>query len=158
MFACWLLQVPATCYSVSQGRICLDKSTCCHTIEVADQTFYLTQSQYTDTGPTSPTADPIVYCQVPGRVATGVPIFKSLVWLDPEKARRKRDVNPGSFTLEADALTTRPMRRSLRAKTVGCYRTRWLSKYAWVVSRDKACVTYFTISQAKILCFVEEGI
>ena len=25
---------------------------------VADQTFYLTQSQYTDTGPTSPSADP----------------------------------------------------------------------------------------------------
>ena len=34
--------------------------TSCHTeIEVADQTFYLTQSQYTDTGPTSPSADPI---------------------------------------------------------------------------------------------------
>ena len=36
--------------SVSQGRICSDNFTCCHTeIEVADQTFYLTQSQYTDT-------------------------------------------------------------------------------------------------------------
>ena len=46
--------------SVSQGRICLDKFTCCHTeIAVADQTFYLTQSQYTDTGPTSSSADPI---------------------------------------------------------------------------------------------------
>ena len=46
--------------SVSQGRICSDNCTCCHTeIEVADQTFYLTQSQYTDTGPTSPSADPI---------------------------------------------------------------------------------------------------
>ena len=46
--------------SLSQGRICLDKLTCCHTeIEVADQTFYLTHSQYTDTGPTSPSADPI---------------------------------------------------------------------------------------------------
>ena len=45
---------------VSQGRICSDKFTCCHTeIEVADQTFYLTQSQYTDTGLTSPSADPI---------------------------------------------------------------------------------------------------
>ena len=34
--------------------------TCCHTeIEVADQTFRLTQSQYTDTGPTSPSTDPI---------------------------------------------------------------------------------------------------
>ena len=46
--------------SVSQGRICSDNFTCCHTeTEVADQTFYLTQSQYTDTGPTSPSADPI---------------------------------------------------------------------------------------------------
>ena len=46
--------------SVSQGRICSDNVMCCHTeIEAADQTFYLTQSQYTDTGPTSPSADPI---------------------------------------------------------------------------------------------------
>ena len=46
--------------SVSQGRICSDNFTCCHTeIEAADPTFHLTQSQYTDTGPTSPSADPI---------------------------------------------------------------------------------------------------
>ena len=46
--------------TVSQGRICSDKCTCCHTeIEVADQTFHLTQSQYADTGPTSLSADPI---------------------------------------------------------------------------------------------------
>ena len=46
--------------SVSEGRISSDNFTCCHTeIDVADQTFYLTQSQYTDTGPTSPSAGPI---------------------------------------------------------------------------------------------------
>ena len=46
--------------SVSQGRICSDNLTCCHTeTEVADPSFHLTQSQYTDTGPTSPSADPI---------------------------------------------------------------------------------------------------
>ena len=46
--------------SVSQGRICSDNFTCCHTeIDVTDQTFYLTQSHYTDTGPNSPSADPI---------------------------------------------------------------------------------------------------
>ena len=46
--------------SVSQGRICTDNFTCCHTeMEAADPTFHLTQSQYTDTGPTSPSADPI---------------------------------------------------------------------------------------------------
>ena len=45
--------------SVSQGRICSDNCMCCHTeIEVADQTLIFTQSQYTDTGPTSPSADP----------------------------------------------------------------------------------------------------
>ena len=46
--------------SVSQGRFCSDNFTCCHTeIEVADQTFHLTQSQYTDSGPTSPITDHI---------------------------------------------------------------------------------------------------
>ena len=46
--------------SVSQGRICSDSFTCCHTeIEVADPTFHLTQSQYTDTGQTSPSTDPV---------------------------------------------------------------------------------------------------
>ena len=60
--------------SVFQGWICSDKFTCCHTeSEVEDQTFYLTQSQYTDTGPTISSADPIH--QMPGRGATGVPVF-----------------------------------------------------------------------------------
>ena len=46
--------------SVSQGRICSDNFTCCHTeIEVADPAFHLTQSQYNDTTPTSSSADPI---------------------------------------------------------------------------------------------------
>ena len=35
-------------------------------------------------------------------------------WYDstPKKSRRKRDSNPGSSALEADAFTTRPTRRS----------------------------------------------
>ena len=46
--------------SVSQGRICSESFTCCHTeIEVADPTLHLTRSQYTDTGPTSPSTNPI---------------------------------------------------------------------------------------------------
>ena len=97
--------------SVSQGRICSDNLTCCHTeIEVAYQTFYLTQSQYTDTGPTSPSPDPIMpgawqgsywsaNFEVTGMTLTG-------------KIRRKRDSNPGSSAPGADALTTRPARRS----------------------------------------------
>ena len=60
MYVCWLLNAPATGYSVSQGRICSDNFTFCQTeIEVAEQTFYLTQSQYTDTWPTSPNVDSI---------------------------------------------------------------------------------------------------
>ena len=64
--------------SVSHKQICSDNFTCCHTeIEFADQTFHLTQVQYTDTGPISPSTDPIT----PGawQVATGVPSFNSLV-------------------------------------------------------------------------------
>ena len=57
LLACLMSQQHA---SVSQGQTCSDKFTCRYTeTEVADQTFYLTQSQYTDTGPTSPSTDPI---------------------------------------------------------------------------------------------------
>ena len=90
--------------SVSQGRICSDNFTCCHTeIEVADQTFYLTQAQYTDTGPTSPSADPITPSALQGSHWSAN--FSSH-WYDstPKKSRRKRDSNPGSSALEADAL------------------------------------------------------
>ena len=46
--------------SVSEGRICSDNFACCHTeIEVADPTFHLIQSQYTDTGPAIRSTDPI---------------------------------------------------------------------------------------------------
>ena len=43
--------------------------------------------------------------QAPGRVATGVPIFKSLVWLDSGKIPTQAGFEPGIFrSLEADAL------------------------------------------------------
>ena len=60
---CWLVGCLTSQQhaSVSQGRICSDNFMCCHTeTEVADPTFHLTQSQYTDTGPTSPSTDPIM--------------------------------------------------------------------------------------------------
>ena len=44
----------------SLRRVCADKFTWCHTeAGDADQTLYITQSQYTDTGSTSPSTDPI---------------------------------------------------------------------------------------------------
>ena len=46
--------------SVPQGRVCSDSYMCCHTdLQVADQSFPLTQSRHTDTGPTSPGADAV---------------------------------------------------------------------------------------------------
>ena len=99
--------------SVSQGRICSDNFTCCHTeIEVADPTFYLTQSLYADTGPTSPSADPITPGAWQGSHWSAN--FEVIGMTRPrKKSRRKRDSNPGPSALEADALTTRPTRRLL---------------------------------------------
>ena len=100
---------------VSQGWICSDKRTCCR--EVADPTSYLTQSQYTDTEPTTPSADPFMpgawqgshwsaNFEVNGMTRPG------------QKSCRTRDSNPRSSIPEADALTTRPARRSCTWKQV----------------------------------------
>ena len=99
--------------SVSQGRICSDNYTCCHTeIEVADQTFYLTQSQYTDTRLTSPSADPITPGTWQGSHWSASSIFKSLVWLDLEKIPVLAGFKPGIFRSRGGRLTTRPTRWS----------------------------------------------
>ena len=109
--------------SVSQGRICSDNFTCCHTeIEVADPTLHLTQSQYTDTGHTSPSTDPIM----PARHLAGWPLECQFLshWHDstPDKSRCKWDLNPGSSALEVDAISTRPMRRSHSKDSVSYYK------------------------------------
>ena len=94
---------------VSQRLICSGNCTCCHTeTEVADQIFNLIQSQYTDTGPTSPSADPIT-----SSAWQGSPWSTLSHWYDltrKKKKRRKRESNPGSSALKANALTTRPTR------------------------------------------------
>ena len=60
LIVCLLLNVPARYYSVSQGRACSDDCSCCHTdAETAGQPLHITQSRYTDTGRTSPRANPI---------------------------------------------------------------------------------------------------
>ena len=50
------LNAPATCCCIS-GQICSVSFTCCY-IEKLQINFYLIQSQYSDTGSTSPSADP----------------------------------------------------------------------------------------------------
>ena len=99
--------------SVSQGWICSDNCTCCHAeIEVAIQTFHLTQSQYTDTGPTSPSAYPITPGAWQGSHWSANFEVTDQYDSTQKKSWRKRDSNPGYSTLEVDALATRPTRRS----------------------------------------------
>ena len=99
--------------SVSQGQICTDNFMCCHTeIEVADQTFYLTQSQYTDTGPTIPSADPIM--PGPWQDSHWSANFEVTGMTRPGKILSQAGSNPRSSVPEADALTIRTMRRSVK--------------------------------------------
>ena len=89
--------------SLFQGRICLGNFTCCHTErEIADQTFCLTQSRILT--PSHPVPALTLYHQVPGRGATWVPIFRSLVWHDPEKIPASRNRTPDLLLLRPEAL------------------------------------------------------
>ena len=109
LFICCLMSQQHA--SVSQGRICSDNFTRCHTeIEVAGQTFHLTQSQYTGIAPTSPSTRPIT----PG--AKQGSHWSANFWVTGmtrprKKSQRKRDSNLGSSAVEADVLTTRSTRR-----------------------------------------------
>ena len=100
----WLLSVPATCYCISETDLL--HFMCCHTeIEVADQTFYLTQSQYTNTGPTIPSAD----SRPPGarQGSHWSASFEVTGMARPGKSPlRKRELNRGSAALESDTLAT----------------------------------------------------
>ena len=91
---------------VSREQICSDNCTYCLTeIEVADQTFDLSQSQHTDNCPIGPSADPIT----PGAWRCSH-WSRSLIWPDLEKASQwKGELSPG-VPLEADTLTTMSMR------------------------------------------------
>ena len=77
--------------SVSQGRVGSNNCTCCHIETTADQTCNPTQSQYTDTGPTSPA---LTLCQAPGRVTTGVPLVTCMSYAGKKSLREKREPNP----------------------------------------------------------------
>ena len=90
--------------SVSQGRICSDNFTCCHTeIEAADPTFHLTQSQYTDTGPTSPSADPITPGAWQGSHWSAD--FKVTGMTRPRKNPAQAGIEPGIFRSGGGRLT-----------------------------------------------------
>ena len=97
--------------SVSQGLICSDNCTCSHTErEVVAQIFYLTQSQYTGTGPTSPSADLITAGAWQGSHWSAHFYVTGMTGQKSPCCERKS--NPGSSALGADALIIRPTRRS----------------------------------------------
>ena len=86
---------------VCQRRSCSGNCTCYHTeIGVAYQTSYLIQSQYTDTGQISTSADPMM----PGswQSSHGCPNFNKLVPLDP--GQNPRRIEPRTAAVGEDAL------------------------------------------------------
>ena len=63
--------------SVSQGRICTDNFTCCHTeLQIIKPS---TSPSHSILKPGRPVTALTLQCQAPDRVATGVPVLKSLV-------------------------------------------------------------------------------
>ena len=58
--------------SVSQGQICTDNFTCCHTEIEKLQVKLSTSPSHTILTPGRPVPALTLYCQAPGRVATGV--------------------------------------------------------------------------------------
>ena len=109
--------------SVSQGRICKDDFACCHSeMEVADEIFYLTQLQYSDTGPTSPSADPTT--PRAWQDSHWNANFEVTVMTRPGNIPPQAGFEPRIFRLKADALTTRPTRRSgkkVKIFAASCY-------------------------------------
>ena len=97
-FVGWLLNVPATCKCISGADLL--NFMCCHTeTEVADQTFHLTQSQYTE--PTSPSADPITPGAWQGSHWSANFLSHRYDSI-PEKSQHKQDLNLGSSVLKGD--------------------------------------------------------
>ena len=84
--------------------------------EVADQNFYLTQSQYAVTGPTSPSADPVA----PG--AWQDSHWSADFYYDSTWKKTQAGIEPGSAAPKGpDPFTTRPaMRFSAEESGVGC--------------------------------------
>ena len=91
LFVGWLLNVPATCE-------------CIPGIDLLRQFYVLTHWERSCRS-NFPSHPVIVYWhranqsqrQAPGRVATGVPILKSLVWLEPGKIPAQVRFEPGIF-------------------------------------------------------------
>ena len=98
--------------SVFQGRIFSDKFKCCDTgREVADQTFYLTQSKDTDIGPASPSTDLVTQGTWQGSHWSADCKIVRYDLTQKKSLHHKRESNLRSSAFKVDALTTRPTRQ-----------------------------------------------
>ena len=90
------------------------------------------------------------WCQTLGKVATGVPIFKSPVWLDREKSGHMWDSNPRSSALEADALTTWPTKWSGHMDVYVHFRGFWQQSSQFFLLFSFKCTQY--VRKIKDVC------
>ena len=106
--------------SVSQGWICSDNFTCCHTeIKAADPLSSSPSHSILATGPTSPSADPITPGAWHGSHWSAH--FEVIGMTRPEKIPSQSGIRtPGPSALEADALIT-PTRRSRNGGNIGLW-------------------------------------
>ena len=109
--------------TVSLGQICSDNCACCQTeTEVLYQTFYLTQSQSTDTRPTIPSTDPVKLGTWQGSHWSAN--FQVTSMTRPRKILAQVEIEPPPATLEVDAVTARPVRQylssNLKYTTASC--------------------------------------
>ena len=96
---------------VSQGWVCIHSCLSCHA-EIKLQIKLSIPPCHSILTPGQPVPALSLWRQAPGTVATGVPIFKSLVWLCLKKSWHNRESKPGSAARQADTLTTGPTRRT----------------------------------------------
>ena len=108
MFVGWLLNVPATGSCISGTDLLRQFYVLPHWDRSCRSNFPSSHSILT---PGRPIPALTLKRQAPGRVATGVPMFKSQVWLSPEKILAQAGFDPGTFRSRGGRLTTRPTRR-----------------------------------------------
>ena len=89
-------------------------------MDLADQTLYFTQSQYTNTAQTSPSADPITQGAWQGSRWSARLLSHQYNWTRKKDPHGKLESKLG-LLLEVDALTTRPMRQSKTTELVNIY-------------------------------------
>ena len=115
LFVGWLLNVPATGLCIS-GTDLLRQLYVLPLLRQKLQIELSISPSHSILTPSRPVPALTLERQTPGRVATGVSMFKSLVWLDPEKIPSPAGFEPGIFRSRgrrtgSERFTTEPLRR-----------------------------------------------